>query len=62
MTYQVHLGLFMVLSPVWAAILAIPSGRDSTDPNREGTATNPVFLAGIATEEWQDFLVYIYRK
>ncbi|KAJ7070010.1 hypothetical protein C8F01DRAFT_976713, partial [Mycena amicta] len=59
--YQVHIGMFISLSPVWKAILEIPSSTtDDADP--EGSKGNPIFLEGITVDEMDDFLVYIYRQ
>jgi hypothetical protein len=38
------------------AIFMIPDGKALDDPTREGTEQLPVLLAGITTEEFDDFL------
>ncbi|KAJ7050015.1 hypothetical protein C8F01DRAFT_1264555 [Mycena amicta] len=59
--YQVHIGMFISLSPVWKAILEIPSST-TNDADPEGSKGNPIFLEGITVDEMDDFLVYIYRQ
>ncbi|KAJ7062378.1 hypothetical protein C8F01DRAFT_1368983 [Mycena amicta] len=60
-TYQVHSGMLICLSPVWKDILEILSIANN-DAEREGGKANPIFLEGITADEMDDFLFYIYRQ
>ncbi|KAJ7023663.1 hypothetical protein C8F04DRAFT_876358, partial [Mycena alexandri] len=62
--YKLHRSLLLKGSEVMAALFTIPDGKASDDPNREGTEHYPLYLEGITTEEFDDFLggfLYRYR-
>ena len=44
------------------SILAIPDGKAHSDPIREGTVEYPLYLPGAHTQEFNDFLLCMYRK
>jgi hypothetical protein len=49
------------LSPDIAGILAIPDGKSSDDPTREGSINYPLHFQGVNKQEWEDFLFWLYR-
>ncbi|KAJ6470481.1 hypothetical protein C8R45DRAFT_1078494 [Mycena sanguinolenta] len=52
----------MTLSDVMRSILAIPDGKAHDDPMREGTVDYPLYLPGTNTQEFNDFLLWMYRN
>ncbi|KAJ7733822.1 hypothetical protein B0H14DRAFT_2243099, partial [Mycena olivaceomarginata] len=54
--YKIHVSLLTQLSPNLAEILSIPHG-----PVEEGTELFPLHIAGLAVQEFEDFLLWVYR-
>ena len=59
--YKVHISVLGKLSPDMASILAIPDGKNPSDPGREGTEQWPLLVPGLTVQEFEDFLVWMYR-
>ncbi|KAJ7291323.1 hypothetical protein C8J57DRAFT_1491817 [Mycena rebaudengoi] len=53
--HKIHVSLLTKLSPNMNEILNIPVGRE------EGTERFPLHLAGITIQEFEDFLLWVYR-
>ncbi|KAJ6530281.1 hypothetical protein B0H19DRAFT_1082669 [Mycena capillaripes] len=59
--YKIHLSMLMKLSDVMRSILSIPDNKALDDPTREGTSLYPLYLPGTNAEEFNDFLLWLYR-
>ncbi|KAJ7936584.1 hypothetical protein B0H13DRAFT_2303631 [Mycena leptocephala] len=53
--------MLMKLSEVMQSILSIPNRKATDVPTREGTLLYPLYLPGTNTQEFNDFLLWLYR-
>jgi hypothetical protein len=60
MMYRIHLSILKQLSPVFRDILTIPA-ESTCGSNTEGSESNPIVLPQVTEEEFDDFLLWIYR-
>ncbi|KAJ7457472.1 hypothetical protein FB451DRAFT_1509776 [Mycena latifolia] len=60
--YKIHLSLLNKLSDPIRQILSIPDGKAPGDPTREGTELYPLYLPYTNTQEFNDFLLWLYRS
>ncbi|KAJ7158388.1 hypothetical protein C8R43DRAFT_1124984 [Mycena crocata] len=59
--YKIHISQLTKASPNMASILCIPDGKDISDETREGTEQFPLHVPGLIIQEFEDFLLWLYR-